>query len=47
MMPGAGITAGEVTAQADQLYPAYARVSDRLCVNLATYCFPAAGRLSA
>jgi GMP synthase (glutamine-hydrolysing) len=46
-MPGAGITPGEVTAQSDQMYPVYARLSDRLCVNLATYCFPAAKRLSA
>jgi GMP synthase (glutamine-hydrolysing) len=46
-LPAAGITAGELTAQLDQSYPAFARLSDRLCVNLATYCFPLRRRLSA
>jgi GMP synthase (glutamine-hydrolysing) len=42
-----GVTQGEVTVQADQQYAAFARLSDRLCVNIASYCFPAAKRLSA
>lgn len=46
-MPAAGITPGEITAQADQQYQTYARLSDRLCVNLATLCFPVTRRLSA
>jgi len=35
-----GMTPGDVAAQADKNYPAYARLSDRLCVNLAALCFP-------
>ena len=31
---------GGAAAQADRDYPEFARVSDRLCVNLATYLFP-------
>jgi GMP synthase-like glutamine amidotransferase len=42
-----GTTPGEVHVQADQQYATFARVSDRLCVNLATYCFPLMRRLSA
>jgi len=47
MMPGAGITESEVKVQTDQMYDTYARLSNRLCVNLATYLFPITGRLSA
>ncbi|MDX2131765.1 MAG: type 1 glutamine amidotransferase [Planctomycetota bacterium] len=47
MLPGAGITESEVRVQLDQEYEAYARLSDRLCVNLATYLFPASIRLTA
>jgi hypothetical protein len=46
-MEACGITAGEIRVQADQQYAAFARVSDRLCVNLATYCFPLMRRMSA
>jgi GMP synthase (glutamine-hydrolysing) len=46
-MESCGVTAGEVKVQADQLYPTFARVSDRLCVNIASYCFPFVERLSA
>lgn len=46
-MASANTTEGEVKVQADQLYQTYARVSDRLCVNLATYLFPLVKKLSA
>jgi len=46
-LPAAGITAGEIAAQADQAYPTFARVSDRLSVNLATLCFPLARKMTA
>ena len=39
-MRPAGITVSNVAAQADRDYPEFARVADRLCVNLATYLFP-------
>ncbi len=42
-----GTTTGEVKVQADQQYANFARVSDRLCVNLATFCFPLERRISA
>jgi GMP synthase-like glutamine amidotransferase len=35
----AGTTEGEIRAQMDQQYPTYARLSDRLCVNLASMAF--------
>ncbi len=43
----AGLTTGEIKVQIDQQYAAYARLSDRLCVNIATYCFPLERRISA
>lgn len=46
MMPSAGTTPSEVTVQVDQLYSTYARMSDRLCVNLATYLFPVTRRMA-
>jgi GMP synthase (glutamine-hydrolysing) len=46
-MEKCGITAGEVKVQADQEYDRYARVSDRMCVNLATLCFPLQRRVPA
>lgn len=46
-MPRAGVTPGEVKVQADQWYAMYARQSDRLCVNVATYGFPLQRRLRA
>jgi GMP synthase (glutamine-hydrolysing) len=44
-MRPAGITVSDITAQADRDYAEFARVSDRLCVNLATYLFPYDRRL--
>lgn len=46
-MPGAGVTLSDVKVQLDQMYDTYARVASRLCVNLATYCFPLSKKLSA
>lgn len=40
-------TSADIRAQVDQLYNQYARASDRLCVNLATYMFPATKKLIA
>lgn len=36
----AGLTPGDVVAQADRHYEMFGRLADRLCVNLATYLFP-------
>jgi GMP synthase (glutamine-hydrolysing) len=47
LMQAAGLTAGEFRVQIDRLYADYARVSDRLCVNLATFGFPFQVKLSA
>ncbi len=41
----AGVSAGDVRATLDRDYPAFARASDRLCVNLASYCFPLERRM--
>jgi len=46
-MQAACVTAGDVAAQTEKHYANYARLSDRLCVNLATYLFPVKRRLSA
>ncbi|MCC6678751.1 MAG: type 1 glutamine amidotransferase [Phycisphaerales bacterium] len=46
-MAAAGTTPGGVAADADKSYAAYARQSDRLCVNIATYAFPLRRRMSA
>lgn len=35
-----GVTVSDVASQADTHYPEFARLADRLCVNLATYLFP-------
>jgi GMP synthase (glutamine-hydrolysing) len=43
----AGLTAGDVAAQADHHYEAFGRLADRLSVNLATFLFPLLRRLSA
>ncbi len=42
-----GVSAQEFAGAAERDYPAFARLADRLCVNLATYLFPVAQRLSA
>lgn len=46
-MEAAGLTDSELKVQGDQHYATYARLSDRLCVNLVSYCFPAVLRLTA
>jgi GMP synthase (glutamine-hydrolysing) len=46
-MGPAGVTEGELKVQTDQHYASYARLADRLCVNIATYCFPVTKKLSA
>jgi len=46
-MAAAGTTPGGVAADADRLYALYARQSDRLCVNIATFAFPLSRRMSA
>ena len=46
-MEAACVTPADVAAQAEKHYANYARISDRLCVNLATYLFPVKQRLSA
>ncbi len=43
----AGLTESELRVQIDQHYATYARLSDRLCVNLVTYCFPVVTRMTA
>lgn len=47
VLASAGVSAEEVRRQADDHYAEYARLSDRLCVNLATLCFPSLRRLTA
>lgn len=47
LLERAGTTSGELLVQADQLYPSYARLADRLCVNLVTFAFPTKKKLSA
>jgi GMP synthase-like glutamine amidotransferase len=39
-----GVTAGDLAAQCDRYYGAFARWADRLCVNIATYLFPLVAR---
>lgn len=46
-MVGAGVTPSELKVQQDQQYDRFARLCDRLCVNLTTYCFPFTKKLSA
>jgi GMP synthase (glutamine-hydrolysing) len=43
----ANLTEQEVRVQADQHYAHYARISDRLALNLTTYAFPFTRKLSA
>jgi GMP synthase (glutamine-hydrolysing) len=42
----AGLTPSDVSAQADRHYEQFARLADRLSVNLATYLFPLHQRLA-
>ncbi len=46
-MGAACVSPGDIAAQTEKHYQEYARLSDRLCVNLATYLFPVRRRLSA
>lgn len=46
-LASAGITAQEIESQCDRHYGMYARMADRLCVNLATFAFPMLERLGA
>jgi GMP synthase (glutamine-hydrolysing) len=46
-MERAGTTIGELRAQLDQNYDNYARVANRLCVNLVSLCFPLERRMTA
>lgn len=39
----AGTSVGDLEKQADQHYGRFGVIADRLCVNLATYCFPSVG----
>jgi GMP synthase (glutamine-hydrolysing) len=41
----AGVSKGDVLAQADKHYPLFARLADRLCVNMVTLLFPTRNRL--
>ncbi len=43
----AGVSPGDVRSQAERHYPMFARLADRLCVNLATFLFPLQARMSA
>lgn len=43
----AGLTMEHLMQQADRDYGMYARVAERLCVNLATYAFPLQRRMTA
>jgi len=46
-MDAACVTPADIAAQTERHYQEYARLSDRLSVNLATYLFPARRKLSA
>ncbi len=43
----AGLSPADVRSQAERHYPMFARLADRLCLNLATYLFPLKLRVSA
>jgi GMP synthase-like glutamine amidotransferase len=45
VMEKAGTSQSDIDAQFDRDYDLYARSSDRLCVNIATYCLPFAARV--
>lgn len=40
LLSGAGTSADAIAKQADKHYDRFAIIADRLCLNLATYCFP-------
>ena len=39
-MLGAGMTESDSLADLDRYYDTFARLADRLCVNIASMCFP-------
>jgi GMP synthase-like glutamine amidotransferase len=43
----AGLGTADLSAQCDRHYEMFSRLADRLCVNLATYLFPLARKISA
>jgi GMP synthase-like glutamine amidotransferase len=43
----AGLTPGDVAAQADTSYEMFSRSADRLCVNIASYLFPLQRKVTA
>lgn len=45
LMEKLGLTAGDVTRQAEEHYAMFERLGNRLCGNMATYLFPSATRL--
>ena len=47
LMGSAGVTESELRVQVDQRYDEYARLSDRLCVNLVSFCFPLVKKMTA
>lgn len=46
-LAAAGLSAGDVAAQADKHYEMFGRLADRLSVNLATFLFPLFRKISA
>ena len=46
-LAAAGLSAGDVAAQADRHYEMFGRLADRLSVNLATFLFPLMRKISA
>ncbi len=46
LMPKANLTMSDLAAQANKHYEMFARLADRLCINLVTYLFPLATRQS-
>lgn len=46
-MTAGGVSPQQVEADTEKHYAAYTRLSDRLCVNLANFCFPLRTKLSA
>jgi GMP synthase-like glutamine amidotransferase len=47
LLARAGVTSGDIAAQCDRHYASFARLADRLCVNIATFLFPAMSRTAA
>lgn len=47
LMEKLGLSAGDVVRQADEHYPMFDRLGNRLCNNFATYLFPSVSRLRA